>query len=327
MPGGGGNLGTIGKPRFHPRNRIERREKHPLSAKDIAKNHFFADIDLHRVSAGTPLDVIGENGKIIRSISAPKDRGKVFKLDLSDLPAGVYFIHRFVKTLFGIKIPRVQRIVKDFSPQYPRWVCGNCAPTNSATCSSESPDISIKSHSIIGYITFAITICCNIMLEIISYIIPANSMGLKNLLATVITLIGLSTVTYGASVIVKIRPSQLGNYMVTDTLKGWLSTGRDTMYCPIRGPPEYDPPASSAYNQLNMDPLPCDDDTIAFFEGVGASGASINIRNPNYVCGATCQFPDVAPTDAGGEHNIMIDMLIPRDSTGIDPYLGNFFFL
>ncbi len=38
MPGGGGNLGTISTPRFNPRNRIERRVKHPISARDIAKN-------------------------------------------------------------------------------------------------------------------------------------------------------------------------------------------------------------------------------------------------------------------------------------------------
>ena len=159
MPGGGGNLGTISTPRFNPRNRIERRVKHPISARDIAKNRFVIDIDLYRVPAGTPLDVIDKKGKIIRRVFAPKDRGENIKLNLSDLPAGVYFIRKYVRTLFGIKFPRVQKIIKHFSPQYPRWVNGNGAPITDEASSLETPDISIKSHSVIGYITFFITIC------------------------------------------------------------------------------------------------------------------------------------------------------------------------
>jgi hypothetical protein len=77
-----------------------------------------------------------------------------------------------------------------------------------------------------------------------------------------------------------------------------------------------------------MDPLPNADDTVAFFEGVSPStGAWIKIKNPNYTPGATCQFPDVAPTDAGGEHNVMIDMKLPLDNTEVSPYIGNFYFI
>jgi len=124
-----------------------------------------------------------------------------------------------------------------------------------------------------------------------------------------------------------VRPSQLGNEMINDTLIAYLSTGRCTLDVRIRGFPEYTPPTEFFFNDLNMEPLPNEDDTVAYFEGVSPiTGASIKIKNPNYMPGVTCQFPDVAPTDAGGEHNIMIDMKAPYDSTSVDPYLGNIFF-
>jgi len=100
------------------------------------------------------------------------------------------------------------------------------------------------------------------------------------------------------------------------------------MNCPIRGLPADPPPPFYAFNDLNMEPLPNADDTAAFFEGVSPStGAWIKIKNPNYTPGATCQFPDVAPTDAGGEHNVMIDMKLLLDNTNVDEDLGDFYYV
>jgi len=145
----------------------------------------------------------------------------------------------------------------------------------------------------------------------------------------ILMLLGLVKVVSGASVGGIVRPSQLGNEMIGDTLIGYLSTGRCTLNVPIRGIPETMPPTRYAYNDLNMEPLPNADDTVAFFEGVSPStGAWIKIKNPNYTPGATCQFPDVAPTDASGEHNVMIDMKKPQDLTGVGaPGTGDWFFL